>query len=268
MKLSAIVITRNEERVIDRCLASLAFCDETLLVDSGSTDRTLEIARSHGAGIMLEPDWRGPATQRNRGLARAQGKWCLLLDADEWVTPELRAEILALVAADAGAPRSEAAFSIPRASSYCGQVMRHGGWWPDPVTRLLRRGSARFEGGIVHEHPVVDGTLGRLAQPLMHESFRDLEQVLAKVNAYSTWGAQTLREEGKAPGLASAIAHGLWTFVRTYVLKAGFLDGRRGFMLAVSNAEGAYYKYAKAMLRAQVPQESPESPDRTQGPAP
>jgi glycosyltransferase involved in cell wall biosynthesis len=251
MDLSAIVITKNEERVIERCLASLAFADETILVDSGSTDRTLEIARTCGATIMLEPDWQGPAPQRNRGLARARGRWCLLLDADEWVTPALRAEILALLAADRAAPRHEAAFRIPRSSSYCGRYMRHGGWWPDPVTRLLRRGAARFEGGIVHEHPVVDGETGTLREPLMHESFRDLEQVLGKVNAYSTWGAQTLRAQGKAPGLARAVGHGLWTFVRTYVVKAGFLDGRRGFLLAVSNAEGAYYKYVKAMLLAE-----------------
>lgn len=250
MNLSAIVITKNEERVIGRCLTSLAFCDETILVDSGSTDRTLAIAREHGCVVMNE-DWRGPATQRNRGLARAQGRWCLLLDADEWVTAELRDEILALLRSDETAPRPEAAFAIPRSSSYCGQFMRHGGWWPDPVTRLMRRGQGRFDGGIVHEHPVIDGRVGRLTQPLMHESFRDLEQVLGKVNAYSSWGAQALGEQGKTPGLASAIGHGLWTFVRTYVVKAGFLDGRRGFMLAVSNAEGAYYKYVKAMLMAE-----------------
>jgi glycosyltransferase involved in cell wall biosynthesis len=255
MNLSAIVITKNEERVIGRCLASLAFCDEIILVDSGSTDRTLAIAAEHGAVVMNE-DWRGPATQRNRGLARAQGRWCLLLDADEWVPPPLRDEIVALLAADRAAPRSEAAFRIPRSSSYCGQFMRHGGWWPDPVTRLLRRGAAEFGGGIVHEHPVVRGAVGTLTQPLMHESFRDLEQVLGKVNAYSTWGAQTLREQGKSPGLVSAVAHGLWTFLRTYVVKAGFLDGRRGFMLAVSNAEGAYYKYVKAMLMTQEQRKS------------
>lgn len=264
MNLSAIVITKNEERVIGRCLDSLAFCDETILVDSGSTDRTLAIAREHGCVVMNE-DWRGPATQRNRGLARARGRWCLLLDADEWVTPALRAEIVALVASDAAAPRAEAAFALPRASSYCGRFMRHGGWWPDPVTRLIRRGHGRFDGGIVHEHPAIDGPVGRLREPLMHESFRDLEQVLGKVNAYSTWGAQTLREQGKAPGLTSAVTHGLWTFLRTYVLRAGFLDGRRGFMLAVSNAEGAYYKYLKAMLLAEA-QRGPAAADAGEPP--
>jgi glycosyltransferase involved in cell wall biosynthesis len=247
MNLSAIVITKNEERVIGRCLASLAFCDEILVIDSGSTDRTQEIARAFGATVLVE-DWRGPATQRNRGLARARGPWRLLLDADEWVSQALREEIVALVRQPPGAT---SAYLIPRSSSYCGQFMRHGGWWPDPVLRLIHGDGARYEGGIVHERPIASGAVGRLTQPLMHESFRDLEQVLGKVNAYSTWGAQALRERGAAPSLATALMHGLWSFVRTYIVKAGFLDGRRGFLLAVSNAEGAYYKYVKAMLLAE-----------------
>jgi len=247
MKLAAIVIAKNEELVLERCLRSLAFCDEVLLIDSGSTDRTHEIARQCGAVLVLEIDWRGPATQRNRGLARAQAEWCLLLDADEWVSDALRGEIEQLLKA----ARTEAAFRIPRSSSYCGQFIRHGGWWPDLVLRLVRRGRARFEGGIVHERCIVDGVVGTLTQPLMHESFRDLEQVLSKVNAYSTWGAQDLVAAGLRPGLASALLHGAWTFLRTYVVRAGFLDGRRGLMLAISNAEGTYYKYVKAMLRAE-----------------
>jgi glycosyltransferase involved in cell wall biosynthesis len=244
MKLSAIVIAKNEERVLARCLASLAWCDEIVLVDSGSTDRTLEIARAQGARVQMETDWQGPATQRNRGIAGAAGEWCLLLDADEWVTDALRDEIRGLL----DAPRTEAAFLIPRSSSYCGRYMRHGGWWPDPVMRLLRKGAARYEGGIVHERCVPQGAVRTLAHPLQHESFRDLEQVLGKVNAYSTWGAQDLVGAGRSSSLAAAVLHGLWTFLRTYIVRAGFLDGSRGFMLAVSNAEGTYYKYVKAML--------------------
>jgi glycosyltransferase involved in cell wall biosynthesis len=217
------------------------------VIDSGSTDRTHEIARQCGATLIVETDWRGPATQRNRGLARARGEWCLLLDADEWISAALRAEIEHLLTV----PRVEAAFRVPRSSSYCGQFMKHGGWWPDHVLRLVRRERARFEGGIVHEKCVTDGAVGTLTQPLQHESFRDLEQVLAKVNAYSTWGAQEFAAAGERPGLGSALLHGGWTFLRTYVLRAGFLDGRRGLMLAISNAEGTYYKYVKAMLRAE-----------------
>jgi hypothetical protein len=155
---------------------------------------------------------------------------------------------------------------MPRLSSYCGQFMRHGGWWPDHVTRLMRRDAARYEGSI-HERCVVDGAIGTLTKPLMHESFRDLDQVLGKMNAYSTWGAQALHAQGRRPGLTSAVAHGLWTFIRTWLLRGGFLDGRRGFMLAVSNAEGAYYKYVKAMLRA-APADSLDPRLRLPAPSP
>jgi glycosyltransferase involved in cell wall biosynthesis len=251
--LSAIVIAKNEERVIERCLRSLAWCDETLLIDSGSIDRTVEIARDLGATVRVHTDWQGPATQRNRGIDAARGPWCLLLDADEWVEAPLREEISDVLASRPNAD----AFAIPRLSSYCGRYMRHGGWWPDRIVRLVRKGAARYEGGIVHERCVVDGVLGRLRQPLLHESFRDLEQVLTKMNAYSTWGAQELVRVGTRPSLARAIGHGAFAFIRTYLLRAGFLDGRHGFMLAISNAEGTYYKYLKAMLAAEARRGAP-----------
>ena len=243
MRLSAIVIAKNEERVIERCLRSLSFCDEILLIDSGSTDATHALARACNATIIVE-DWRGPATQRNRGLDQARGDWRLLLDADEWISEELRDEILSVVSRDP----TESAFRIPRLSSYCGRFMRHGGWWPDHVVRLIRRDGARFEGGIVHEHVVPKGPIGTLTRPLMHESFRDLDQVLQKTNSYSTWGAQDMIVAGKRSSLSAAIAHGLRAFIRTYDIRLGFLDGRHGLMLAISNAEGTYYRYAKAML--------------------
>jgi len=249
VSLSVIVITKNEEAVIRRCLESVAWADERVLVDSGSTDRTLDIARELGAKVHVTPDWPGPGTQRNRAIDLCTGDWVLALDADEWVTGDLRAEIEALIAA----PAEHAAYRIARLSSYCGQYLRHGGWWPDRVARLLRRGHARFGGGIVHDHLVVQGSLGRLRAHLMHEAFVDLEEVLHKVNSYSTWGAQALAQKGARAGLAKAVGRGLWSFVRTYLLRGGFLDGREGFMLAVSNAEGTYYKFLKLMLRARQP---------------
>jgi glycosyltransferase involved in cell wall biosynthesis len=244
MKLSVVVITKNEEAVIARCLESVAWADEVVVVDSGSTDRTLEISRSLGAKVHVTPDWPGPGTQRNRAIDLSSGEWILALDADEWVPPALRDEIVALLN---GAPDA-VAYRIPRLSSYCGRYMRHGGWWPDPVSRLFKRGAARYGGGIVHDHLLVEGRMGKLRAHLMHEAFTDIDEVLGKLNSYSSWGAQALREKGGSGGIASAVAHGCWTFVRTYVLHGGFLDGREGFMLAVSNAEGAYYKYVKLML--------------------
>ncbi len=245
MTLSVVVITKNEESVIGRCLASVAWADEIVVVDSGSTDRTRDICVAAGAKFHCA-DWPGPGPQRNRGIDLATRDWVLALDADEWVSSELKAEIQETMRA---AGRHEV-LRIPRRSSYCGRAMRHGGWWPDYVLRLFRRGRARFGGGIVHDHLIAQGPVGTLKNPLLHEAFTDLEEVLHKVNSYSSWGAQTLRERGVGAGVGKAIGHGLWTFVRTYVLRAGFLDGREGFMLAVSNAEGAYYKYVKLMLLA------------------
>jgi glycosyltransferase involved in cell wall biosynthesis len=243
-RLAAIVITKNEEAVIRRCLESVQWADEIILVDSGSVDRTVDIARALRARTVATPDWPGPGPQRNRAIDHATADWILALDADEWVTPELRDEILETVRA----PGDYAGYRIPRLSSYCGRRMRHSGWWPDYVSRLFRRGRARFGGGIVHDHLVPDGRLGKLRNPLLHEAITDLDDMLTKLNSYSTWGAQALHERGRRAGLGTALGHGAWTFIKTYFIRAGFLDGREGFMLAVSNAEGAYYKYLKLML--------------------
>jgi glycosyltransferase involved in cell wall biosynthesis len=255
MKLSVTVITKNEEACIGRCVASVAFADEVIVVDSGSTDRTVAIARELGAKVHLATDWQGPATQRNRATELAQGEWVLALDADEWVSGELAREIEQVVRA----PGDAVAFKIPRLSSYCGRDMRHSGWWPDYVSRLFKRGCARFGGGIVHDHLLPNGSVGKLRNHLLHEAFADLEEVLQKVNSYSTWGAQTFAKDGRRSGLATAVAHGAWTFLKTYFFRAGFLDGREGFLLAVSNAEGTYYKYVKLMLLAERGQAVPLS---------
>ncbi len=198
------------------------------------------------AKVTTTADWPGFGAQKNRALELATGDWVLSLDADEWVTPELRAEIEHAI----GAPGNLAAFRMPRLSSYCGRFMRHSGWWPDYVTRVFRRGAARFSDDLVHERLIVDGAIGALRESLMHEAIADLADALEKMNAYSTAGAAMQFERGKTASLAGAVVHGAWTFVRTYVLRGGFLDGREGFMLAVSNAEGAYYRYLKLMILA------------------
>jgi glycosyltransferase involved in cell wall biosynthesis len=241
-RLSVVLITKNEIANIRECLASVRFADEIVVVDSGSTDGTVDACRQAGVSVF-ETDWPGFGPQKNRALERARGEWVLSIDADERVMPELRAEIERAIAD----PASPDVFEIPRLSSYCGREMRHGGWWPDHVARLFRRGRARFSDDVVHERLVFEGQAGRLHAPLRHLSFRNLEQVLDKVNLYSSAGAQMLRARGRQGGLATAVVRGLWAFFRTYVLKAGFLDGREGFLLAVSNAEGVYYKYLKLM---------------------
>ncbi len=244
-RLSVAIITRNEAHNLAECLASVDFADEIVVVDSGSTDATVEIAHAHGVRV-IETDWPGFGAQKNRALDACRGEWVLSLDADERVSPELRAEIEHALAA----PRFDV-YEMPRRSYYVGRFMRHGGWWPDRCTRLFKRGAARFDDARVHERLVTEARVGRLSAPLVHYSFRTMEAVLDKVNDYSTASARTLAERGATPGLATAIVHGVAAFLRTYVFKLGFLDGRHGFMLAVSNAEGSYYRYVKAMLLAQ-----------------
>ena len=242
MSLSVIVISKNEAHAIERCLESVSWADEIIVVDSGSTDETVKICESKGAKVHAM-DWPGFGPQKNRALALATGEWILSLDADEIVPPQLKAEIMAAISkGDADA------YSFPRSSSYCGKFMRHGGWWPDRITRLFRRGRARFSDDLVHERLIVDGRTAELSSPLTHIAFSDLEEVLQKVDRYSTAGALMMAQKSKRATLGTAILHGFWSFFRTYFLKAGFLDGKEGFMLAVSNAEGTYYRYLKLML--------------------
>jgi glycosyltransferase involved in cell wall biosynthesis len=243
MTLSAIIITKNEARTIARCLESVSWADEIIVIDTASTDSTPDIARNLKANVTISSDWPGFGPQKNRALALASGDWVLSIDADEWVTPELRAEIERAIAAPDHLP----AYRIPRLSSYCGRIMRHSGWWPDHVTRLFQRSAARFSDDLVHEKLLVDGVTGSIIEPLRHEAIQDLDDALEKMGSYSTAGARMLHARGKSTSLAGAVLHGVWTFIRTYVVRAGFLDGREGFMLAVSNAEGTYYRYIKLL---------------------
>ncbi|MCF8054528.1 MAG: glycosyltransferase family 2 protein [Deltaproteobacteria bacterium] len=244
VQLSAIIITKNAAAVLGQCLESVAFADEIIVLDSGSTDDTLYIARQYTEHVHIADDWQGFGIQKNRVLAMATGEWILSIDADEWVTPELQAEIKTCIAKE----KETAAFAIPRLSSFCGRFMRHSGWYPDYVTRLFRRGSARFSNDLVHERLEVAGTVKKLQNHLLHRPFDNLEEVFHKMNRYSSDGAQMMFNRGKRASLVTAIAHGFWSFLHTYLIKRGFLDGRQGFILAVTNAEGTYYRYLKLAL--------------------
>lgn len=241
--LSVIVITRNEALRLPACLASVPFADEVVVVDNGSTDGTPDLARALGARVVQTADWPGFGPQKNRALDAATGDWVLSIDADEQVSPELGAAIVQAMA------RGDcAAYGFNRRSRYCGQWIRHSGWYPDRVVRLFRRGSARFSDDLVHEAVRTQGPVGHLAGDLLHESIDDFEGVLDKVNRYSTASAQALAARGVRGSLGKAVRHGIWAFLRTYVVRRGFLDGRMGFALAVSNAQGTYYRYLKLWL--------------------
>ena len=241
--LSVTVITKNEAHNIEACLRSVAFADEIIVLDSGSTDETVRLAAVMGAKVSERSDWKGFGIQKNRALELATSDWVLSIDADERVSSNLQAEIRAVIQAPAFS-----AYSIPRLSSYCGQYMRNSGWYPDRTTRLFHRQAACFSNDSVHEKILISGQVGRLDHQLTHESYLNFEAVLGKINLYSTAGAQNLFYKKKSASLRSAIGHGMWAFVRTYFLHLGFLDGRLGLILAISNAEGTYYRYLKLWL--------------------
>ena len=243
--LSVIIITKNEAVNIRACIESVVWADEIIVVDSGSSDATVEICRELGAQVYVH-DWPGFGMQKNRALGYATKDWVFSIDADERVTHELREEIQSAM------QRGQAeGYEIPRLSSFCGRYMHHSGWYPDYVLRLFRRGSGKFSDDLVHERVILNGPIAKLQQLLLHESFRDLEQLLAKINHYSTASAQMLHRKNRTASLKKAVGHALWAFFRSYFLRAGFLDGREGFMLAVSTAEGTYYRYLKLMLLAE-----------------
>jgi glycosyltransferase involved in cell wall biosynthesis len=261
--LSVILITKNEARNIAGCLQSVAFADEWIVVDAGSGDATVEIARSLGAQVTVSEDWPGFGPQKNRALALATGDWVLSIDADERVGPVLAEAIRRVVADTSGSashaedgaaarkPRPEPlGYELSRLSSFCGQWMRHGDWYPDRVLRLFRRGSGCFTDDLVHERLVVDGPTGRLAGDLLHDTMPDLADALDKMNRYSSGRALDRVRGGAQGGLGKALSHGLWAFLRSYLFKRGFLDGRLGFVLAVYIAEGTYYRYLKMSLLA------------------
>lgn len=239
--LSVIIITKNEASHISRCLESVAWADEIIVLDSGSEDDTVSICRQY-TDKVYQTDWPGFGIQKQRALDKATGDWILSVDADEVVTPELRLEIETALQQE-----QFQGYEIPRLSSYCGRQMRHGGWWPDYVLRLFRRDCGGFTDTVVHERIIVQGQVGRMRTPLLHDAFVNLDEVLHKVNSYSSLGAALLYRRGVRSSLGKAILKGLWTFIRTYWLKAAFLDGGQGLMLSISNAEGAYYKYLKVL---------------------
>src|SRR5690606_38332019 len=219
--LSVILITRDEAQRIERCLRSVDFADEVVLVDSGSTDDTVALARAAGARGTVRADWPGFGVQKTRARGLAVGDWVLSIDADEVVTPELRDSILAAIRAPGGAD----VFQIRRRSCFNGRPLRFGDWHGDRVLRLFRRGAARFTPDAVHERLDHDGPAPVLDGVLMHYTIDSLADALEKGRRYAQAGAPRVAARGRG-GPASAIGHASWTFLRGYLLRGGFLDGR------------------------------------------
>ncbi|CAJ49846.1 glycosyltransferase family 2 protein [Bordetella avium] len=247
MTLSVIIITKNEAANIRGCLESVAFADEFIVVDSGSTDNTVELARDFGARVSITPDWPGFGVQKNRALDLATGDWVLSIDADERLTPELAQAIRTAMAS----PQATA-YEMPRLSWFCGRFIRHSGWWPDYVLRLWKRGTARFTDAAVHERVVPhDGQVLRLAPHLEHYPYPDLDTLVTKANRYSSDAAAMMYAKGRRANIFTALGHSFWTFVRIYLIRRGFLDGRHGLVLAVTAAAGSFFRYAKLMFKSE-----------------
>ena len=236
--ISAIVICENEQDNIAECLGTLAFCDEMIVVDSGSSDETTEIAKGLGAKVHVAADWQGFGVQKQRALDLATSDWVLSVDADERIPDQLRHEIESAVR-----DSRFSGFLINRLSWFLGQPMRHGGWYPDRILRLARRERAHFKPVVVHERLVVDGEVGRLSEPMIHYSYRTIDDVLAKMRRYALDSAESRRRQGISGGLFAAVLRGSFSFFRTYVFQAGFLDGRRGLVAAIARSQETFWRY-------------------------
>jgi glycosyltransferase involved in cell wall biosynthesis len=237
--LSVIIITKNEEKNIRRCLESVKFADEIILVDSGSTDKTLEIAREFTSNIH-STDWPGYGQQKNRALNLATKDWLLSLDADEEVSSDLQKKIKWVLSAST----SSDAYKIFRPVIFMNRLIKYASG-ADFSVRLFKRQRARFTDDVVHETLIVNGTTGKLFEPIYHYSFGDVATILTKMNKYTTLVAEQRAARGLRGSIFKAITHSLSMFLKVYILKRGFLDGTPGFILAVSFAEGSYYRYIK-----------------------
>jgi glycosyltransferase involved in cell wall biosynthesis len=241
--VSVTIIALNEEHSISRTIESVRWADEVVVVDSGSTDRTVEIAKDLGARVFHNA-WVGYGQQKNYAQRQSSNDWILNLDADETVSPELAKEIQEALSAVANGSNQALGFAIPRRTFYMGRWIRHGGWYPNYLVRLADRRSARWSEPAVHESLEVQGEVARLTQAIDHFSFDSIyDQVVTNLN-FSRLGSQELARRGKRPSLLKAILKPPGKFVETYLLKRGFLDGLPGFIISVNAAYSIFLKYA------------------------
>jgi glycosyltransferase involved in cell wall biosynthesis len=242
--LSAVIITHNEADRIEACIASLTFCDEILIVDSHSTDATRELATAAGARV-IERDWPGYRSQKEFAIRAATHDWVLCLDADERVTPRLRAEIETLRAS--GFP-THAGWDMPFLLNYFGAFLRHGLTYPDRHLRLIDRRRGGWAGKEIHEHLSITGSIGHLRGDIEHFAYRSLSHQLTKLERYAELMARELHTRGKKAGVIKILFRPAWRFFSGYILKLGFLDGWRGLVLSLVEANYVRQKYIKLFL--------------------
>ncbi|MDL2209354.1 glycosyltransferase family 2 protein [Desulfovibrio sp. OttesenSCG-928-O18] len=248
--ITGVVLTRDGERLIAKCLASLSFCDAILVVDSGSSDNTIAIAREAGA-VVIENPWPGFAAQFTFAAEKVATDWFFILDQDECCSPELATAIRENIATAKGADNDLAApltaFSVARRSWYFDRFMKHGGWYPDHILRVFKTGFVTFsQDAHIHYHP--KGEAAHInAGEIIHYPYTGFDHQLTKLNVYAGQGADALRAAGKKGGILRGVGHAAARFFRIYILKAGFLDGRAGFLAAAHGSFYAFLKYVRVL---------------------
>ena len=243
--LSVCIVTKNEERNIEQALQTVSFADEIIVVDSYSSDNTFNICQKYTNKIFLNT-WQGCGIQKKFALEKASCDWVLILDADERLSADLQQEIQNVLETNT----KYSGFIIPFQTFYLGKAIKYGDWYNEQHLRLFKRSEGNIIANYVHFGLQVKGKIDTLHNRIFHYSFPNVESILNKINNYSTLGAIDKSHAGKTANIFTAVLHGCFTFIRGYIFKLGFLDGKYGFMLATSNAQGAYYKYIKLMFQA------------------
>lgn len=240
LPISVIIPAKNEADRIHRCLDSVQFADEILVVDSFSTDETVKIARQKGARV-IQQEYEYSASQKNRSIPQARHEWVLILDADEWIEDELQEEILELLKTGP----DKKGYAIPRINYYMNQKVKYSGWQNDEVLRFFHRDSCLYEDKRVHAKLLVPGPSGKLKHPIHHNTYRSFQDVLRKVNRYSTWKAMDKVDKGKKASLASMFYKPAHAFFKSYFLKAGILDGKVGYIISMISAGSVFLRQVK-----------------------
>ena len=240
LPLSVAIITKNEAKNIFDCLQSVAFAKQIVIVDSGSDDETIKIAKAFGCNIYTNP-WNGFGAQKQVAIDYCEEEWILLLDADERVSPEMAEQIKDIVSGTGNAD----GYSFPRKNFFCGRWIKHAGWWPDRVVRLFKRGYGQMSNATVHEAIVVRGVVENLACPIEHYTESSLSGIIQKIDRYSSLSANEAYMQGKRSSIICAVLRAVIAFFHNYILRAGLLDGTPGLIIATTDAINKFFKYAK-----------------------
>ncbi|MBI4688781.1 MAG: glycosyltransferase family 2 protein [Nitrospirae bacterium] len=240
--VSVVIITKDEEKNIEDALISVKDFDEVVIVDSFSTDKTIDICKKY-TGKVFQKEWQGYAKQKQMAIDIASGQWVLILDADERLTPELKTEIGDVIKG------GHSGFYISRKNFFLGRWIKHGGWWPDYTLRLFRKNEGHIEEREVHERVVVNGSIAYLKSPLEHYTYNSLSDFLRKTDVYSSLSAKELQKKGITAGTLDLIFRPLVTFLKMFFLRFGFMDGTYGLILAMFYSYYTFLKYAKAKFK-------------------